>query len=119
MRNRRVQAKRHVLTVPMPVERIPCEDERPHFLGYARNVSKGGIFLQCPLPPPVGTRLSLRLNLPGAGGALGARDAEVRWVRSYRGWEAPPAGMGVQLGELAPPTARAWSLFCARLPADD
>ena len=29
-----------------------------------------------------------------------ARRAEVRWVREYKGWESPPAGMGVRLGGL-------------------
>ncbi len=118
MRERRTPASRHVLPVPMPVERIPSEHARPHFLGYARNVSESGIFLQCPLPPPVGTHLALLLNLPGTGGALVARSAEVRWVRDYRGWEAPPAGMGVSLGGLGPSAERAWSVFCRALPLD-
>ncbi len=59
----------------MPVERIPSEHARPHFLGYARNVSESGIFLQCPLPPPVGTHLSLKLNLRGPYGTLIAGSA--------------------------------------------
>ncbi len=102
----------------MPVERIPSTHARPHFLGYARNVSESGIFLQCPLPPPVGTHLSLRLSLPGRGGALVARRAEVRWVREYKGWESPPAGMGVRLGGLGNTEEDAWSAFCRTLPAD-
>jgi hypothetical protein len=103
----------------MPVERIPSEHARPHFLGYARNVSESGIFLQCPLPPPVGTHLSLKLNLPGPNGTLIAGSAEVRWVRDYQGWESPPAGMGVWLGGLPPSAEHAWSSFCRSFPEDD
>lgn len=115
MRERRSPAERHVLPVPLPVERIPSVHARPHFLGYARNVSESGIFLQCPLPPPVGTHLSLRLTLPGKAGPLVARRAEVRWVREYQGWESPPAGMGVQLGGLEDTAEDTWASFCRGL----
>ena len=112
-------APRHRLREPLPITRIPCESASPHFLGYARNVSETGLFLQCPLPPPPGTRLTLRLQLPGDGPVIEARGATVVWVREYKGWRCDPAGAGVHLASsLEDGEREAWAAFCRKLPAD-
>lgn len=116
METRKNQAERHRLRVPVPVERIPSQNARPHFLGYAHDVSRTGLFLQCVLPPPVGTRMRLRLSLPGDQRTVIAGSAHVVWVREYRGWRAPPAGVGLQLDDMDDGARRAWTSFCQTVP---
>ena len=74
-------------------------------LGYAGNVSETGLFLECPLPPPAGTRLTLELKLPGDRNVV-ARGARVVWIRNER--RRP--GMGIALAELD--HSERWLRFC-------
>lgn len=63
-------------------------------VSYTVNLSKGGIFLESSTPLPIGTEVSLRLEVPGAGtlDLVG----QVAWVRQ-RAPDGLPDGMGIQL----------------------
>ena len=115
MQYRQRPSPRHVLPHPLRVERVPSADAPPHLLGFAQNVSQGGAFLQCLLPPPVGTQLSLRFQLPGDDRAIVSGGARVVWSRSHVGRPGPPAGVGVELLNLPTGSRRVWERFCARL----
>jgi uncharacterized protein (TIGR02266 family) len=108
-----------VLRTPLSVERKPTDHADPHFLGYARNVSESGIFLQCPLPPPVGTHMQLLLGVPGQPDRLCASRSEVVWVREHRAEQSLPAGMGVRLQGMDASVEQAWSDWCRHLTAAD
>lgn len=111
MSDERAPAPRHTLETPLLVERIPARDAPAHLLGFARNVSESGVFLQTPLAPPVGTSLRLRLRLPGGKLAVTAERARVVWIRDRASWREA-AGMGVQLLGLAPEERHNWCEFC-------
>jgi uncharacterized protein (TIGR02266 family) len=66
-------------------------------VSYSVNLSKGGIFLESTTPLPVGTEVTLRLDVPHAG----AFDlvGQVAWVRQASP-DGLPAGMGIQLHGL-------------------
>ena len=106
-------ARRHILRQAVAVERVPGSDGPAHLLGYARNVSQTGMFLQCPLPPPPGTSMALRVDVSGE--AVVIDRAEVVWVREYDSWSKLPAGMGVHLDRMPPTSETAWSDFCRTL----
>ncbi len=87
---------RRSLRTPLRTERLVGEAKQPRFLGYAANLSETGAFIQCMNSRPVGTRLSLRLHLPGSGGESLALQAEVIWQRDYAGRHGACPGMGVR-----------------------
>ena len=97
------------------MERVPSRDSPPHLLGFAQNVSQGGAFLQCLLPPPVGTLRSLRFQFPGGDRAIVSGCARVVWTRAHVGRPGPPAGVGVQLVDLPRGSRQVWERFCASL----
>lgn len=92
-------APRRSLRVPFRVETLTDAWPRPRFLGYAGNVSESGAFVQCTRPRPIGTRLQLRLHVPGTDEGFGC-EAEVIWIRPYGGREKPCPGMGVRFLSL-------------------
>jgi hypothetical protein len=108
-------APRHILRQPVAVERVPGSDAPPHLLGYARNVSATGMFLQCPLPPPPGTSMKLRVDVPGEAEIVVVDRAQVVWVREYDSWSKLPAGMGVHLDAMRPSAEIKWADFCRTL----
>ena len=110
-------APRHQLRTPFRVERIPALEAPPHLLGFASNVSATGLFIECALPPPVGTRLALKLDLPGESEPIVVRRARIVWQRGQRA-ESRPAGAGVMISELDRSASLAWKRFCHEQGAD-
>lgn len=94
-------APRRSLRIPLPVETLRTEDGAPRFLGYLENISTSGVFIQCASPRAEGTRLSVRMRLPGLATPLDAVGLEVVWTRGYRGRNGPAPGMGLRFVEPA------------------
>ena len=99
-------AVRHEPCRPLRVEGVRGERGERYFLGYAANLSKSGIFVQCSAPRPRGSLLRLALHLPLVPSRVLFSNAEVCCVRSYSGRRGPAAGMGLELLDLHP-SARA------------
>ncbi len=70
------------------------------FIGFTRNISRGGIFVTCEDPLPQNTEIELLFSLPG--GRRIEAVAAVSWVRERAacGPEVPP-GMGLRFVRLA------------------
>jgi hypothetical protein len=100
-------AQRCRFRVPRPVEILPDKESRPRFLGYAANLSETGMFVQCSVPRPPGTRFALKVHLPGVPDGLVCREVEVIWTRGYAGANGPAAGMGTRFVTLDPLAAQA------------
>ncbi|MEM6996660.1 MAG: TIGR02266 family protein [Myxococcota bacterium] len=67
-------------------------------VSYCTNLSRGGLFIPTAEPQPAGTRLTLRLDVPGKDEPVSI-DAEVRWVRAFNTDEGP-AGMGLAFASV-------------------
>ena len=95
------------LRVPLIVEKLACSDGRKSFFGYARNLSRGGVFIATLKPREPGEQFDLHLALPpSAGFSLRCR-CEVVWQRRYaRGGTYEP-GMGLRFLDLPQETADA------------
>jgi len=50
--------------VPLIVEKIPIEDGQKTFFGYAKNISRGGLFIATVKPREVGEVFTIELTLP-------------------------------------------------------
>ena len=96
--------RRAPLQIPVEMQggRVSCA-------GVTANVSPQGAFVATPWLLPVGSRITLKLAVPGYGVPL-AVEAEVRWFRSGGEAEADgrPGGIGVQF--VDPPTGVALCL---------
>lgn len=91
--------------VPLVVEvRVLLPDFASFVREVCRNVSIGGMFVQTPTPPPVGSVLRFELDLPDRAGVVHG-SGEVAWVRSQDDPPANPAGFGLKFLDV-PPTQR-------------
>ena len=91
-REPRPHPRRGPLQIPVEMQggRISCA-------GVTANVSPEGAFVATPWLLPVGSRLTLKLSVPGYGVPF-AVEAEVRWFRGGAEADADnrPGGIGVQ-----------------------
>jgi uncharacterized protein (TIGR02266 family) len=69
---------------------------------WARDVSKGGMFIRTDAPLPVGSRIRVAVDLPD--GSLPVGEAEVMWGRSSAetAESQAPSGFGMRFLVLAP-----------------
>ena len=113
----RLPAPRRRVRTPFRVEILSRLDDTLRFLGYGSDVSETGLFVQCSNPRAEGTRLQLRLHLPGArpgsvrGDPIGG-EAGVVWARRCRGRNHATSGMGIQLARLDMGAAIMLQEFC-------
>jgi uncharacterized protein (TIGR02266 family) len=82
--------------LPLAVE-VTYRTAGAFLVSYSVNLSKGGIFIESVTPLPIGSHVSLKFDVPGAG-ALEV-EGEVAWVRSGSP-DGLPDGMGVQFARL-------------------
>lgn len=88
-----------------PVTRVEVNvslvSEHNFFVGPSRRIDTGGVFIATAMPPPVGTRLQVRLGL--ADGRKVDVDGEVVFVRPKTATVGrEPTGCGVKLLSLPP-----------------
>jgi uncharacterized protein (TIGR02266 family) len=80
-----------------------ADSQHNFYAGTARNISLGGLFVATPTPQPVGTRLTVRLTLPG--GRLTAA-GEVVWTAEAAPGSTGHSGMGLKFIGLGPADRR-------------
>lgn len=81
-------------------------------VGKVRDISRGGAYLQLPEPlPAVGTKLDVRLSLPGIPEPIEVR-AEVRHHGALA-WDLKEPGLGAQFLDVDPSAGRLIGAFVA------
>jgi Tfp pilus assembly protein PilZ len=83
--------------VPTRVEvNVSLVSEHNFYVGSTRHIDSGGVFIATAMPPPVGTRLQVRLGL--ADGRKIDLEGEVAFVREKNATTGrQPTGCGVRL----------------------
>jgi uncharacterized protein (TIGR02266 family) len=81
---------------------ITIESENNFFTGFSENISEGGVFVTTPAPPPVGSQISVEVNIDDSPSiqVMG----EVRWHRIDS--EGMISGCGVKFINLERAVAR-------------
>jgi len=92
--------KRLALRVPLIVEKVPCEDTGKTFFGYAKNLSRGGLFVATIKPRKPGDRFVLEMVLPLSEPAPLRCLCEVVWARAYQRKSCYEPGMGLKFIDL-------------------
>ena len=80
---------------------VDIVSEHNFYAGLSLNISEGGLFVATHVEYPVGTKLEIRLLLPGDEEPT-AIMTEVRWVRPHNENADGSAGMGLRFLDMAP-----------------
>jgi len=91
---------RRATRAPLIVEKIPCGDGHKTFFGYAKNISRGGLFISTLNPRERGEEFMLELTLPTKPKHKVSCRCEVVWKRLYKRKNAHEAGMGLHFLDI-------------------
>jgi uncharacterized protein (TIGR02266 family) len=108
--------QRCALRVPLIVEKLPCGDGRKTFFGYARNISRGGLFIATVGPREPGEQFDLQVSLPASSPITLRCRCEVMWKRRFEQGGKFEPGMGLRFLDLPRETAEALERWLNRAP---
>jgi uncharacterized protein (TIGR02266 family) len=83
---------------------VSIDSESNFYVGFAENLSDGGIFVATHAPRPIGCSVNLLVALPDQG-PIRAKGT-VAWVREYREQNDVPPGMGIRFDRISPDDMR-------------
>lgn len=92
--------QRKSLRAPLIVLRVKLDDGRKSFFGYAKNISRSGLFIATVNPREPGERFQVELALPAPLGHSVQCACEVVWKRLYCKGSPHEPGMGLRFLEL-------------------
>lgn len=91
---------RRALRSPLLVLRVKLDDGRRSFFGYAKNISRSGLFITSVNPREPGERFHLELPLPAPLSRTLVCTGEVVWKRLYKSDSPYEPGMGLRFLDL-------------------
>ncbi len=94
------KSQRNNLRAPLIVEKIPCEDGQKTFFGYAKNISRGGLFISTVKPREPGEQFTIEIALPTPGKLTFRCLCEVIWKRHFERKSSLEPGMGLKFIDL-------------------
>lgn len=92
--------KRRAVRSAMIVEKVPCEDGHKTFFGYAKNISRGGLFISTVKPREVGEQFTIEVTLPTPSRLAIRARCEVVWKRHFERKGQFEPGMGLRFIDL-------------------
>lgn len=98
--------RRH-LRSPLLVLRVKLDDGRKSFFGYAKNISRSGLFVSSVNPREPGERFQVEIPLPAPLSRTVQCTAEVVWKRLYSAASPLEPGMGLRFTDLPEEVAAA------------
>lgn len=108
--------KRRFLRYPVIVLKVNEEDGRQPLFGYARNISRGGMFIESINPRRPGEWYTISFKIPDAGAEVRCR-CEVVWARLYNRKLKLQAGYGIRFLDLPEAIARRLDTWIAEQTA--
>ena len=93
--------KRRALRAPLIVEKIPCEDGYKTLFGYAKNISRGGLFITTVKPREPGEKFLIELTLPTKPPCKIRCQCQVVWKHLFKRKDQQEPGMGLRFLDLA------------------
>jgi uncharacterized protein (TIGR02266 family) len=93
--------ERRTTRAPIIVEKIPCGDGVKTLFGYAKNISRGGLFIATVKPREPGEIFTIEMALPTTPKHSLRCRCEVVWKRHFQRKENLQPGMGLRFIDLA------------------
>ena len=94
------QDRRKFLRAPLIVQRVRVTEDSRTFFGYAKNISRGGLFISATRPKEIGRRFSLEIPLPEPFDHTVRCKCEVVWRQPWSTDSTLQPGMGVKFLDL-------------------
>ena len=91
--------KRRYLREPIIVFKIIEEGNQPYFFGYAKNISRGGVFIASVNPRNPGEQFHITFQIPRTN-IMAKCQCEVVWTRRYNQGSKLEPGYGVRFLDL-------------------
>jgi len=88
------------LRSPLIVLRVKLDDGRKTFFGYAKNISRSGLFIASVNPKEPLERFPVELSLPAPIGRTVRCTCEVVWKRLYSKGDPKEPGMGLKFLDM-------------------
>jgi uncharacterized protein (TIGR02266 family) len=88
--------QRRATRAPLIVEKIPCGDGQKTLFGYAKNISRGGLFIATVKPREPGEQFTIELTLPTNPRHTFRCLCEVVWKRHFQRKSSLEPGMGLK-----------------------
>lgn len=85
---------------PLIIEKLPIEDGQKSFFGYAKNISRGGLFIATVKPREPGESFTIELTLPVTPRHTIRCRCEVVWKRHFHKKAPHEPGMGLRFLDL-------------------
>ncbi len=92
--------KRRALRAPLIVEKIPCEDGYKTLFGYAKNISRGGLFITTVKPREPGETFLIELTLSTKPPCKIRCQCQVVWKHLFKRKDQKEPGMGLRFLDI-------------------
>lgn len=93
--------KRRAVRAPLIVEKIPCGDGYKTLFGYAKNVSRSGLFIATVKPREPGETFLIELAIPTKPPFKVRCQCQVVWKRLFKRKDQHEPGMGLRFLDLS------------------
>jgi hypothetical protein len=92
--------QRKTLRAPLIVLRVKVDEGGKSFFGYARNISRSGLFIPATSPREPGSRFVIEIHLPAPVERTVQCTCEVVWQRQFSRKSKYDPGMGLKFIDL-------------------
>ncbi len=96
----KVPDKRKTLRYPIIILKVTEEGKKEHLFGYAKNISRSGLFLQSVNPRGPGERFTISFHISNTEIRVRCQ-CEVVWMRKYHPKVSVEPGYGVRFLDLS------------------
>lgn len=98
--------KRRTLRYPIIILKVTEEGKKEHLFGYAKNISRSGLFIQSVNPRQPGERFTISFHVSNTEIKVRCQ-CEVVWMRKYHPKVSVEPGYGVRFLDLSAGVAEA------------
>ncbi|HOX44405.1 MAG TPA: PilZ domain-containing protein [Myxococcota bacterium] len=109
--------RRRALRRPLIVLKVKLENHTRTFFGYAKNISRSGMFIASVNPERPGSQYQVEIPLPEPIRRTVVCQCQVVWSREYARGQPSEPGMGLRFLDMPADVAEAIDLW-ARTPTD-
>ncbi len=105
--------RRRHLREPIIVFKVIEENSHQHLFGYAKDISRSGLFIASINPREPGERFRIAFQIPRTDIKVTCQ-CEVVWIRKYRQGSKQEPGYGISFLDLPEDTAAAIELWVSK-----
>jgi len=106
----KIADQRRMLRYPIIILKVTEEGKKEHLFGYAKNISRSGLFIQSVNPREAGEQFTISFQIPNTEIRVRCQCVVV-WTRKFSRKNKSEPGYGVRFLDLSPGVADAIDLW--------